>query len=195
MRLTGKEDLRVQKTITAIKEAFEALICEKDFADITVTELCARLKINKKTFYHYYPTLDDLLVELQVELSSDYVELVKDFRLPEDSAKVNRVFFEYSAAQGLAYEKITCSTGAYSQTRQEMIDRVTEHTWGRSETFRALSAAEQAMVLSFVSNVSVGCYRQWIADGKTMPLEEVIRLSSALLCGGLDGFFQTNDEK
>ena len=195
MRLTGKEDLRVQKTITAIKEAFEALICEKDFADITVTELCARSKINKKTFYHYYPTLDDLLVELQVELSSDYVELVKDFRLPEDSAKVNRVFFEYSAAQGLAYEKITCSTGAYSQTRQEMIDRVTEHTWGRSEAFRALGEAEQAMVLSFVSSVSVGCYRQWVADGKTMPLEEVIRLSTALLCGGLDGFFQTNDEK
>ncbi len=188
MRLTGKEDLRVQKTITAIKEAFEALICEKDFADITVTELCARSKINKKTFYHYYPSLDDLLVELQMELSSDYVELVRDFRLPEDSAKVNRVFFEYSAAQGLAYEKITCST-------QEMIDRVTEHTWGRSEAFRALGEAEQAMVLSFVSSVSVGCYRQWVADGKTMPLEEVIRLSTALLCGGLDGFFQTNDEK
>lgn len=190
MRLTGKEDLRVQKTITAIKEAFEALICEKDFADITVTELCARARINKKTFYHYYPTLDDLLVEMQVEMSSDYLELVKDFRLPEDSAKVNRVFFEYSAAQGLAYEKITCSTGAYSQTRQEMIDRVTEHTWGKSEAFRALSGAEQAMVLGFVSSVSVGCYRQWVADGKTMPLEEVIRLSTALMCGGLDGFFR-----
>ena len=190
MRLTGKEDLRVQKTITAIKEAFEALICEKDFADITVTELCARARINKKTFYHYYPTLDDLLAELQAELSSDYLELVKDFRLPEDSAKVNRVFFEYSAAQGLAYEKITCSTGAYSQTRQEMIDRVTERTWGKSEAFRALSGAEQAMVLSFVSSVSVGCYRQWAADGKTMPLEEVIRLSTALMCGGLDGFFR-----
>ena len=190
MRLTGKEDLRVQKTITAIKEAFEALICEKDFADITVTELCARAKINKKTFYHYYPTLDDLLAELQAELSSDYLELVKDFRLPEDLAKVNRVFFEYSAAQGLAYEKITCSTGAYSQTRQEMIDRVTGETWGKSEVFRTLGGAEQAMVLSFVSSVSVGCYRQWVADGKTMPLEEVIRLSTALMCGGLDGFFK-----
>ena len=67
--------------------------------------------------YRYYPTLDDLLVELQIELSSEYVELVKDFTLPEDSAKVNRVFFEYSAVQGLAYEKITCSTGAYSKTR------------------------------------------------------------------------------
>ena len=195
MRITGKEDLRVQKTIAAIKEAFEELICEKEYADITVTELCARSKINKKTFYHYYPTLDDLLVELQLELSSEYLELVRDFTLPEDSAKVNRVFFEYSAAQGLAYEKITCSTGAYSKTRQEMIDRVTEQTWGRSKRFHALSAAEQNMVLNYVSTVSVGCYRQWVADGKQMPLEEVIQLSTALMCGGLDGFFKTNGGK
>ena len=195
MRITGKEDLRVQKTIAAIKEAFEKLICEKEYADITVTELCARSKINKKTFYHYYPTLDDLLVELQIELSSEYVELVKDFELPEDAAKVNRVFFEYSAAQRLAYEKITCSTGAYSKTRQEMIDRVAEQTWGRSKRFCALDATEQKMVLNFVNSVNVGCYREWVADGKRLPLEDVIELSTALTCGGLDGFFKTNGGK
>ena len=33
MLITGKEDLRVQKTIAAIKEAFEELICEKEYAD------------------------------------------------------------------------------------------------------------------------------------------------------------------
>ena len=76
-----------------------------------------------------------------------------------------------------------------------MIDRVTEQTWGRSKRFRALSAAEQNMVLSFVSTVSVGCYRQWVADGKQMPLEKVIQLSAALMCGGLDGFFKTNEKK
>lgn len=192
MLITGKEDLRVQKTIAAIKEAFEALICEKEYADITVTELCARSKINKKTFYHYYPTLDDLLVELQTELSSDYMEKVKGFKLPEDADKVNRVFFEYSAAQGMAYEKITSSTGAYSKTRQEMIDRVTANTWGKSERFAALSTAEQAMVLHFISAVSIGCYREWVEDGKKMPLEDVIRLSNTLMCGGLDSFFKKN---
>ena len=102
MRLTGTEDLRIQKTVTAIKESFEELICEKQYPEITVTELCARAMINKKTFYHYYPTLDDLLAEMQLELSEAYIELVKDYRLPEDAEKVNRIFFEYSAAQGMA---------------------------------------------------------------------------------------------
>lgn len=189
MQLTGKEDLRVQKTISAIKKAFEELICEKDYASIKVTELCQRSMINKKTFYHYYSSLDDLLAEMQTELSAAYLERVKDYQLPRDAAKVNREFFAYSAEQGLAYEKITCATGAYSQTRQEMIDHVIAETWGESETFRSLSPSQQRMVLNFISTVSVGCYREWVADGKQMPLEEVIRLSTTLMCGGLDRFF------
>ena len=190
MQLTGKEDLRVQKTILALKKAFEELICEKDYDSIKVTELCQRSMINKKTFYHYYPSLDDLLAEMQAELSEAYLERVKDCKLPRDAAKVNRAFFAYSAEQGLAYEKITCATGAYSQTRQEMIDRVIAETWGESETFRSLSPSQQRMVLNFISTVSVGCYREWVADGKQMPLEDVIQLSTTLMCGGLDRFFQ-----
>ena len=189
MQLTGKEDLRVQKTISAIKKAFEELICEKDYDSIKVTELCQRSMINKKTFYHYYPSLDDLLAEMQAELSEAYLERVKDCKLPRDAAKVNRAFFEYSAEQGLAYEKITCATGAYSQTRQEMIDRVIAETWGESEAFRGLNPSQQRMVLNFISTVSVGCYREWVADGKQMPLEDVIQLSTTLMCGGLDRFF------
>ena len=78
MILTGHEDLRVVKTIEGIKTAFEELICEKDYETITVKELCDRSRINKKTFYHYYETLDALLAELQLELSAGYIEIVKD---------------------------------------------------------------------------------------------------------------------
>ena len=74
MILTGNEDLRVKKTITGIKTAFEALICEKEYDHITVKELCDRAQVNKKTYYHYYETLDALLAELQMELSFLLIE-------------------------------------------------------------------------------------------------------------------------
>lgn len=195
MLITGKEDLRVQKTMTAIKESFEALICEKEYHEITVTELCARAKINKKTFYHYYPTLDDLLAEMQMQYSSTYIELVKDYKLPQDAEKVNRIFFEYSVAQGLAYEKITCSAGSYSTSQQAMYRQVMDATWGKSAAFRKLSREEQNLVLVFINSFGVGCYRQWVADGKKIPLERVIQLSGTLMCGGLDRFFKIKKEK
>ena len=51
MKITGKEDLRIQKTMAGIHAAFEEMICEMDYDSITVKELCARAMINKKTFY------------------------------------------------------------------------------------------------------------------------------------------------
>ena len=118
MILKGTEDLRVQKTIEAIKNTFEELICEKDFEKITVKELCDRARINKKTFYTYYPTLEDLLGELQMQMSAEYIEQIKDLKLPEDIDKLTRAFFEYSAKQGRAYEKITIS-GSYGYIRKK----------------------------------------------------------------------------
>lgn len=51
MNLNGTEDLRVQKTITAIYQAFEELILITDYEKITVAELARRARINKKTFH------------------------------------------------------------------------------------------------------------------------------------------------
>ena len=187
MILTGKEDLRVVKTIEAIKGTFEELICEKDYEKITVKELCDSARINKKTFYHYYPTLNDLLAELQFEISSAYIERIKDYRLPDEIKKVNRAFFEFSCSQGKVFEKITCSTGSYSYIRQKMINRVTSETWEKSTSFRKLDAFTQSVLLEHVNFINVNIYCKWIADGKRAPIEELIALSDQLTCNGLQG--------
>ncbi len=188
MILTGKEDLRVIKTIEGIKGAFESLICEKNYEKITVKELCDLARINKKTFYHYYESLDDLLAEMQAELSASYIERIKDFSLPEDLDKVNRVFFLYSAEQGLAYEKITCSN-AYHSIRDKMITKVTDTGWGKSKKYQKLSDFEKHLLLEFVNQSVLTAYRQWIEDGKQMPIEEVIDTTNRIVLGGVNGFF------
>lgn len=134
MILQGNEDLRVRKTIQGIKSAFEELICEKEYEKITVKELCDKAQINKKTFYHYYETLDALLSEMQAELSAGFLGRVKDFSLPDELDKVNREFFLYAAEQGLAYEKITCG-GAYNAIRDEMTGKVNDAAWGKSKKY------------------------------------------------------------
>jgi len=189
MILTGNEDLRVKKTITGIKTAFEALICKKEYDRITVKELCDRAQVNKKTFYHYYETLDALLAELQLELSSAYLERIRHFRLPEELDKVNREFFLYSAEQGTAYEKITIS-GLYHAIRDEMIADVNDAGWGKSEAFNRLTDYQKRMLMTFINNASLGAYRQWIEDGKQMPLEDVIEMTNCLVLGGVRSFFK-----
>lgn len=50
-------------TAARMDEAFLELLEQKDFAYITVKELCARAGVNRSTFYLHYETLADLLAE------------------------------------------------------------------------------------------------------------------------------------
>ena len=188
MILKGNEDLRIIKTIKGIKSAFESLICEKDYERITVKELCDRASINKKTFYHYYETLDTLLAEMQTELSMEYIDRIKGYDLPGDLDKVNREFFLYSAEKGLAYEKITCSR-TYHAIRDEMMETVNDAGWGKSEKFRKLSDFEKKLLLGFVNNAVLTAYTEWIESGKVTPLKEVIEMTNRIVLGGVNGFF------
>ena len=189
MILQGDEDLRVVKTIEGVKRAFEELICEKDYEKITVKELCDRARLNKKTFYHYYETLDALLAELQMELSAGFLERIKDYELPKDLDKVNREFFLFSAEQGLAYEKITCSV-TYHSIRDEMVGDVNDEGWGKSKKYQNLSEFEKKLLMGFINNAVLTAYRQWVEEGKVTPLEEVIEMTNRIVLGGVNGFFK-----
>ena len=181
MILTGKEDLRVQKTVSAIREAFEKLLCEKDYEKITVTELAARARINKKTFYAYYNDLDDVLAEMQEELSQKYIEQTKGLRRLEDAAQITREFFMFSAKQGLAYEKITCG-GSYTlnHIRGQMMKKVANESVPNADT-------KEQLVLAFMRAATLEIYKFWIDSGKKIPLEEIINMTISLICKGIDG--------
>ena len=189
MILDGTEDLRVQKTIEAIHKAFEEMLYEMNYEKITVKELCERAKINKKTFYRYYAVLDDLLAELQGLFTQEYLKQIENYKVPEDLDKINREFFLYSVEKGPLYEKITCS-GSYDYIRSKMVNDVMNSKWGQSTWLQLLEPSKQAVLLEFIQSASMSVYRKWVADGKKIPLRDMIELSNQLLCSGVNGFIE-----
>ncbi|MCD8013201.1 MAG: TetR/AcrR family transcriptional regulator [Lachnospiraceae bacterium] len=177
MILTGKEDLRVQKTIEGIYRSFEQLLCEKDYEKISVTELCQRAKISKKTFYVYYTDLNDLLAEMQEQLSGAYIERVARYRLPQDAEKVIREFFLFCAEQGEAYERITCQE-TFQYIRGKMIRNV--------ESGTKIDDFTSTLPGVFMSTALLEIYKYWIAGGKKESIEEIITEATALICNGLN---------
>ena len=63
-------------------EAFLALLEEKDFAYITVKEICERAGVNRSTFYLHYETVNDLLAE-----SARYIIDQFTAAMPQDTAE------------------------------------------------------------------------------------------------------------
>lgn len=164
-----------------------------DYEKITVAELARRARINKKTFYRYYPTKDDLLAELQTSLSQDYLALTKDLVYPRDLAKSITYFFNFSAKQGPAYEKITINTH-YSAIRQQMIDTVIGKTWSNSPAFNRLSNFKKQVLLTFVQNTGLAVNRQWVLSGKQAPLAEVTQVAITLMEGGVNNFLKGGND-
>lgn len=187
MIIYGNEDLRVQKTVTVIRQTFTNMLLAKDYDKITVTALCQSAKINKKTFYRYYDDLNALLLEFLEEFSRGYMERIKGYRVPEDLEQINREFFTYSSQQGALYEKIICSA-AHHHIGNKLISEIVKCTWHNSELFQKLKKHEQKILLTFVYSAGLELYRLWVNEGKGISLEEMIKLSGELLSKGTTGY-------
>ncbi len=70
-------DLRVEKTRRIIREAVLQLLCEKELQKITITEICSRAEINRKTFYRHYRAVDDVIAQLEDGLLGEFSDVGK----------------------------------------------------------------------------------------------------------------------
>ena len=68
-------------TAERMDAAFLELLEEKDFAYITVKEICARAGVNRSTFYLHYETIADLLAESAQHIIDEFLAY-----MPQDSA-------------------------------------------------------------------------------------------------------------
>lgn len=71
------EDLRVVKTKSSIRNALFELMSEKELAKITISEICVRAKINRKTFYSHYRAPSDVIEELENEVLDEFSAILR----------------------------------------------------------------------------------------------------------------------
>ncbi|MDD5921641.1 MAG: TetR/AcrR family transcriptional regulator [Eubacteriales bacterium] len=179
-----KTDLRVQKTRNAIRDTFKEMIIEKEASEITVKELTERAMIHRKTFYLHYTCIEALYEDILSELAEKYYEVID--QVPGDApfTEVNRVFFEFMAAQEPYMEKIVCDY-SYREFSDRFFMRMLQHNRSRHNPYAAFSQDEQNIINTFLGVSSVNLYRQWVQDGKSLPLNDLIELSGKLFYTGI----------
>ena len=73
----NKSESKYFNTAVRMDEAFLALLEKKDFAYITVKELCEAAGVNRSTFYLHYETMADLLAESAQYLNGRFLAYMK----------------------------------------------------------------------------------------------------------------------
>lgn len=180
----GKTDLRVIRTKKAIRDTFCAMIMEMDYPDITIKELSQRAMINRNTFYLHYDSMNALLQELQDEIAGEFMEKQISYTKMSDIRRMIRVFFEYMATQSPLQDRLLCS-GSY----QFFYDRINQQIMGHRKLMNrgafGLDEASENLIFAYYGSITAILYRQWVADGKKLSLEEVIELATKLICEGM----------
>ena len=156
-----KLDPRIIRTKEAIQSVFKQMVCEMPYEKITVN------------------------AEIQEKHSGEYSAIVSGFDQLKDTDKLVRSFFEYMEVQDDFFKRVTCDS-RFDHIRERMQNRVTKQA-AESRPLKGLDQSVRNILLTF-NNCIVLLYRQWVADGRKIPMEEMIELTTTLLEKGMKGF-------
>ncbi|WP_434309185.1 TetR/AcrR family transcriptional regulator [Hominifimenecus sp. rT4P-3] len=179
-------DLRVQKTLTAIHQTFEEMICEMEPVKITVKALAERAHIHRKTFYLHYESLDMLYEDTLLRIVDGYLEEMKKLPIPYSVRESTAVFFTYYSRQKPYVERLICHP-SYQGYRDRLFFTTLMKNRARYFPYAKLPLEKQNVIRAFICSSTIEIYRQWIEDHKKMPLNEVIDLACTLLSNGTEG--------
>ena len=70
-----KENRSSRRSRRLIRQAFEALIQEREFSKITVTDIVERADLNRSTFYAHYPDIFGIVEEMQDEIMHRHMQI------------------------------------------------------------------------------------------------------------------------
>lgn len=73
----NKSESKYFNTAVKMDEAFLELLAKKDFAYITVKEICEKAGVNRSTFYLHYETVADLLSESVKYMNEKFLSYVE----------------------------------------------------------------------------------------------------------------------
>ena len=185
------EDIRTKKTIRNIHKSFIELFKEKDYEKITVKELIEKAEISKKTFYRYYSSIDNLFLEIQNKITNEYIQKFSLLTFPKDLKNIINTFIDFSEIYGNAHDKIIIDS-KNDYVLQKMINNIIKKTWEKSEFFKEKEPYLRNIILSFVFSSILGSYKQWINDGKKIPLQNFIDTIESLVYNGIKNFDSNN---
>ncbi len=183
-----RNDRRVTRTIRSIEQSLIHLLKSRHISKITVTELCNLADINRKTFYTYYESVDQVLAKInkdiiyelrsQIELLKsklqlphvkDLIELINQL-LNENIQLINELL--------LIDELDELEHNIILVIKEAIIDML-NHSKVQDDHYRMFA-------VEYISNGVVGLYIQWFSDQENIPLSSIGDFIDGLLTSNIE---------
>ncbi len=121
-----KLDRRVRRTRRSLAEALVALITEKEYESISITDITERADLNRATFYLHYGSKEELLVDMLEERFDELVqrmEAINPNRPQWETYEAEVLIFEHAAEHHEMYKVLLGENGV-----GYVVNRVIQYT-------------------------------------------------------------------
>jgi AcrR family transcriptional regulator len=108
---------RIQRSKLKLRESLLNLMINRPISRITVQELCSDAHVNRTTFYKYYKSTDDLLVEIEENIRDEFRQIAQDSLLDEDPEKFIHVCLEL-VEKHYDMARVIFASGKYKLVRE-----------------------------------------------------------------------------
>jgi len=176
-------DRRYTRTHLAIRKAFTNLMLEKEYREITVSEIARLADINRKTFYRHYDSLYSVLDELQEEIMEELAELQTFLATPlgpDHYRNFVRGFLGILSKNTALHRRLFCS-GEYSFVFEKIRAVMTGRIVDAFRDTESLAGKDSRLFIDFISYGFVFVVRDWLSAKKPMPVEEFTETLTRLL--------------
>lgn len=119
-------------------------------------------------------------------MAQNFIKRTQGLERPRDMDKITREFFLCSEELGKIGERITCS-GNYKYISRKITNDIMNQTWKNGAASSAENPYIQNIIMTYAAQSTLEIYKQWVADGKKIPLEEIIKIATRLICNGING--------
>ena len=186
-------DRRILRSRKAIVEAFDRLLETQDLNQITVSAIAREANIDRKTFYVHFGTIDgllDALAEERVDEILDAMEEAIGDASPYDGLELAVGRFFEIANIVVRTKLVDNCIRKKSFPVDELIARVIK-PFGRKLLERGVRVVNlpkplMEYYLSFIFGGIISSYRTWLRSDRSVPIEEVSRVSNDLILRGLE---------
>lgn len=183
-------------TAARMDEAFLELLEQKDFAYITVKELCAKAGVNRSTFYLHYETLADLLAESAQHIIDRFVAAMphdtQEFleKLPERPVEELYLITPEYLVPYLTYVKEhrrvfrTTVEQASALRMTDAYEALSRHVFLPILNRFGVSAADREYLMAFYISGLMAIINRWLQADCQDSIEHIISVMQACITHG-----------
>ena len=167
-----------------IREAYMALLKEKDLSKITVTDIITRADLNRATFYAHYPDVRGVTEEIENEIIEKMLEVLKEFQFTSffrNPAPLLLKISRYLEEDTDFYRILVRANG--SEIFMEKLKKVfSDHMLNDSDIPESMRQSKmvELRVCYFAGGI-VNLYKQWFRGDLNCTLNDIALEVSKLL--------------